>query len=68
MKLEMASNTKLFSVSCVYKKKIGTKSIFPASATKIQKYLFVVNLSKKKYLPTDHFIFQWSGYGKQTIS
>ena len=28
-------------------------SIFPASATKIQKYIYVVNLSKKNNLPTD---------------
>ena len=50
LKLEMASNTKLFSVLCT--EKIGTKKKkkhFP----KIQKYLSVGNLSKKNNLPTD---------------
>ena len=41
-------------------------SIFPASATKIQKFLLRTRANKTDR-PT-HFIFQWSGYGKQTIS
>ena len=49
MKLEMASNTKLFSVLCT--EKIGTKkrSFFPTSATKIQKYIPICwELEQKK--------------------
>ena len=42
-------------------------SIFPASATKIQKYFLWTWAKKIIYLPT-HLIFQRSGYDKQTIS
>ena len=43
--------------------------IFPASATKIHKYLCCELEQKKLFTdrPT-HLIFQRSGYGKQTIS
>ena len=43
-------------------------SIFPASATKIQKYLLWTWAKKIFTDRSTHLIFQRSGYGKQTIS